>query len=579
MDSLIGKTLQGGKYSLDELLGQGGFGITFKATHHYLRQTVVIKTLNVSNPNDPHFPQMEARFRDEARRLAVCKHPNIVSVGDFFIEDGVPYLVMDYIPGKTFDQIIFPNQPLPEALAIHYIRQVGSALEVVHHNGLLHRDIKPQNLILRDGTDQVILIDFGIAREFTPGITQAHTSIISTGYAPIEQYSTEAKRTPATDIYGLAATLYALLTAQVPTASILRSRQAMPSPRELRPSLSAALDQAVMRGMALEAQYRPNTVAEWLDLLPDAEVPLTAAQPLPSPASPSTAPTVAVFPRYAGKPGASRPPTPVAPIAQPPAAQAPVAPTPTPVAIAAPPSRSSQRQWLPWLGLIAIASISLSALAAVMLRSPRPADEPSYNPSAIDTSPDVSRAESPSPDPVAPTPEASPSAEEPSPVDTLSPPPSSETSRPSEAAPVESNGNATLDRSVPGIAVGNSIEEVRDRLGSPTSSKDGFWENTQADLYELSPNLVSLGYIYDRDTQQIRQSEASYAQSVDPLVIRVALNGVLQGGLTPEIEQGLVQVRDRETNQFTFQAGSLEGVIERNSSDRIYVGVWDADLH
>ncbi len=296
MNTLVGKRLQGGKYTLDELLGQGGFGVTFKATHHLLGQKVVIKTLNLLNQTHPQFSKMEQQFQDEARRLALCLHPNIVRVNDFFEEDGAPYLVMDYIPGQTLEQVVFPSQPLDEATAIYYMRQVGDALAVVHQNGLLHRDIKPQNLILRQGTQDVILIDFGIAREFTDGKTQTHTSLISEGYAPIEQYVMQERRTPATDVYGLAATLYALLTAQVPQASILRDRRPMPAPRDLRPELSGAVNQAIMRGMAVEARYRPSTVAEWLALLPGEPLESRAKTVPPQYGSPSTAPTVAVSP-------------------------------------------------------------------------------------------------------------------------------------------------------------------------------------------------------------------------------------------------------------------------------------------
>ncbi|MFN9553734.1 MAG: protein kinase domain-containing protein, partial [Dolichospermum sp.] len=179
------------------------------------------------------------------------------------------YMVMEYIPGETLGTaFVLPGIPLPEATAIHYIRQIGAALQVVHHNGLLHRDVKPDNIILRQGTQEVVLIDFGIAREFNDGAKQTHTSLVSEGYAPIEQYLTQAPRTAATDVYGLAATLYALLTAQVPIPALLRDRQKMPSPNELQPSLSAAVNEAVMRGMAIEPQFRPNTVAEWLQMLP-----------------------------------------------------------------------------------------------------------------------------------------------------------------------------------------------------------------------------------------------------------------------------------------------------------------------
>ncbi|HEY9699654.1 MAG TPA: protein kinase [Trichocoleus sp.] len=297
MNTLVGKTLQGGKYTLDHVIGQGGFGITFKATHHLLNQAVVIKTLNIfAGLDQQNFDELQRKFQDEARRLAICVHPNIVRVNDFFVEEGLPYLVMDYVPGQTLQTVVFPERPLPEPVAIHYIRQIGAALQVVHRSGLLHRDVKPENIILRQGTQQVILIDFGIAREFTADRTQTHTSFISAGYAPIEQYLSQGKRTPATDVYGLAATLYALLTAHTPVASILRDREHMPTPLDIRPDLSLSVNQAVIRGMAVESRYRPATVEQWLALLPhyaslDAVVPV-ATQPA---ASGHTA-TVAVAP-------------------------------------------------------------------------------------------------------------------------------------------------------------------------------------------------------------------------------------------------------------------------------------------
>jgi eukaryotic-like serine/threonine-protein kinase len=265
----VGTTLQGGKYTLDREIGRGGFGVTFQATHHFLHQEVVIKTLNEKLRQHPDFVKFEGQFQDEARRLATCVHPNIVRVSDFFLEAGLPYMVMEYIPGETLGEaFVMPAIPLDEATAIHYMHQIGAALEVVHKNNLLHRDIKPDNIILRRGTQEVVLIDFGIAREFSGGVQKTHTGMVSEGYSPIEQYLSQAHRSPATDVYGLAATLYTLLTAQVPIPALLRDREKMLSPREIQPHLSAAINQAVMRGMAVEAKFRPPTVGAWLKLLP-----------------------------------------------------------------------------------------------------------------------------------------------------------------------------------------------------------------------------------------------------------------------------------------------------------------------
>lgn len=266
--NFMGQSLQNGKYTLNEELGKGGFGITYKATNSTLNQVVVIKTLNSLLRGNSKADKLKYRFQDEARRLAKCSHPNIVRVSDFFIEDEMPYIVMEYIPGLTLGQMVLPDSPLPENTAVNYIRQAGKALKVVHQEGLLHRDIKPENLILRQGTDQIVLIDFGIAREFQSGAIQAHTNYVSEGYAPIEQYLPKAVRTPAIDVYGLAATLYTLLTAKIPLSAIRRESLIPLDPRHVRPNLTSWVSQAVMCGMNLEPEQRPASAEEWLALLP-----------------------------------------------------------------------------------------------------------------------------------------------------------------------------------------------------------------------------------------------------------------------------------------------------------------------
>jgi len=152
MSSLVGKRLQGGKYKLESVLGRGGFGLTFRAHQTYLEQVVVIKTLNESFWTAPNLEELQRQFQDEGRRLAMCQHPNVVRVTDFFVEDYLPYMVMDYIPGRSLYDIIFDNQsgpqPLSEPVAVQYIQQIGSALQAVHNKGLLHRDVKPQNIMV-----------------------------------------------------------------------------------------------------------------------------------------------------------------------------------------------------------------------------------------------------------------------------------------------------------------------------------------------------------------------------------------------------------------------------------------------
>jgi len=354
MKLTVGGTLQGGKYILDAILGQGGFGVTYKASHTYLHQPVVIKTLNDSFDQEADFEPLRQRFIAEARRLARFQHPHIVRVSDFFEEQDLPFIVMDYIPGQTLADLV--REPLPEAQAVHYIRQVGAALSVLHDNGILHRDVKPQNLMVRAGTDQVILIDFGIAREFTTGVTQTNTGLLSAGYAPIEQYLPQHRWSPATDVYGLAATLYALLAAQNPVASVLRDRVPLPDLRQFQPHLSTAVIEAVQRGMAIEASDRPQSVREWLALLPDE----AAAPRIQTWANSLTGATLPVFPAHAAAAPAASPTlaTPTAAVAAPAAQRQSPAP---PVTSRSRRRLKSSRSRLPLKALLAT-----GALAAVI---------------------------------------------------------------------------------------------------------------------------------------------------------------------------------------------------------------------
>ena len=189
--------LQQGKYKINATLGIGGFGITYRAIHTHLNQTVVLKTLNESLRQHPESAQFQQQFIAEAQRLSRCQHPNIVRVIDFFEEAGQSFIAMDYIPGQTLAQIVETDRPLPLAQALHYIRQIASAVSTVHHSGLLHGDINPENIIRRADSHLVMLIDFGIACDFTAGSKQTHSNLLSPGYAPIEQYLYDGKCTPA----------------------------------------------------------------------------------------------------------------------------------------------------------------------------------------------------------------------------------------------------------------------------------------------------------------------------------------------------------------------------------------------
>jgi eukaryotic-like serine/threonine-protein kinase len=157
-----------------------------------------------------------------------------------------------------------------KGLACSYLisNQVGEALEYVHGKGFLHRDIKPNNILLRRESKEAVLIDFGLAREFNLGRIGSMTNAKTEGYAPIEQYERRGNFGAYTDVYALAGTLYSLLTAQIPfPANFRKSGISLPEPKQFNSRISDRVNDAIVKGMAFEPQERPQTVREWLELI------------------------------------------------------------------------------------------------------------------------------------------------------------------------------------------------------------------------------------------------------------------------------------------------------------------------
>ncbi|GAP94506.1 serine/threonine protein kinase [Leptolyngbya sp. NIES-2104] len=288
----MGATLQNGKYQLNQVLGRESLGATYLATQILLHQPVVIKTIDPSLQITQSFPQLKTRFTEETRLLARCQHPSIVRVLDFFQEDGLPFLVLEYIPGQTlYDRISTRNAPsLTEAEAIHYMRQIASALSVAHRNGLIHRNIRPETIVRRQGTNLGILVGFGFAHD----VAIANPVEKNPFLPPDPNWNLENRF--AIDLYSLAATLFFLLTGQAPDGSL--SFEQYP--------WSPATKQALFRGLTRDSQWQLQTVDDWLRLLPNTTLPLMAANNIvqsvpPAPSqngrSKSTAePTLSPFP-------------------------------------------------------------------------------------------------------------------------------------------------------------------------------------------------------------------------------------------------------------------------------------------
>ena len=266
---------------IETVLGQGGFGITYGAADSTLGRRVAIKeffpascarqglTVQPSSGLSPTaYRDARYKFLEEARHLARFHHSGIVAVHSVFEENNTAYMVMEYLQGQPLSQVVHERGGrMEEQEAIGIMQKVGQSLEMVHSAGLLHRDIKPDNvMVCADG--RVVLIDFGTARDFAAGSTQGHTVAVTPGYAPLEQYASRAQRGIYTDVYGLAATLYFLLTGEVPTAASDRAMGVLlPPVEQLNPLIGKTVARAVMQGLEIEVAKRPQSVREFLDRL------------------------------------------------------------------------------------------------------------------------------------------------------------------------------------------------------------------------------------------------------------------------------------------------------------------------
>ncbi|MCS6919505.1 MAG: serine/threonine protein kinase, partial [Fimbriimonadales bacterium] len=224
------------------------------------------------------FQQSKLKFLEEARVLAKFNHPNIVEVYDAFEENNTAYMVMEFVRGKTLARLLQERGALAVDEALDYIQQVGAALQVVHQANLLHRDIKPDNIIVTD-EGRAVLVDFGAARAFTKGATHRMTAMLTPGYAPLEQYGQQARFGVYTDIYALGATMYHLLTGKVPTQATDRaSGVTLKPPNQYNTQIPDSVSDAVMWAMEMKATRRPQSVQEFLDALQGRSVGSVAAR-------------------------------------------------------------------------------------------------------------------------------------------------------------------------------------------------------------------------------------------------------------------------------------------------------------
>lgn len=273
----MGTELQDGKFTVGKVLGRGGFGITYKGAHKRLQRPVAIKELfpefatrsgprvTVTANRTEGFRREQESVVQEARVIANLDSQSIVDVHDFFHENGTVYIVMEYLEGPTLEQEIERQGKLAAGNVARVADEVCEALDTMHRTNLLHRDVKPANILLaRDG--RAVLIDFGSAREYEVDKTQSHTRLVTLNYAAPEQLSQTARFGPYTDLFCLGATLYHALTGTPPPPAMDRL-QAADQAVSLPSAVSVGLRRAVQGALNCRVKDRPQSVSEFRALL------------------------------------------------------------------------------------------------------------------------------------------------------------------------------------------------------------------------------------------------------------------------------------------------------------------------
>src|ERR687885_1841955 len=262
-DTLI-DTLFDGRYKILRKLGAGGMANVYLAEDQELGRRVAIKILNERHANDEQFVE---RFRREAKNAAGLSHANIVSIFDRGEAEGTYYIAMEYLDGRSLKEMITKRGPAPINVAVEYARQILAALRFAHRTGLVHRDIKPHNVLV-DSEGRLKVTDFGIARSGTSQMTEEGSIIGTAQYLSPEQ----AKGAPVdqrSDLYSVGVVLYELLTGVVPFTGdtpveiAMKHLSAMPEPPSShRGEIPRELDKIVMRALAKDPHERYQTAEE-----------------------------------------------------------------------------------------------------------------------------------------------------------------------------------------------------------------------------------------------------------------------------------------------------------------------------
>ena len=305
-DSLLGQVLAG-KYRIDERLSEGGMGTVYRGTHVLMDKTVAVKVLRASLAADE---KIVARFSREARAASKILHPHALSVTDFGEDEkGTVFLVMEFLSGQTLKELIRREGPMPLPRVVEIMRQVGGALDEAHSQGVVHRDLKSDNIMLlgTPGADYAKVLDFGIAKikepdgEYDPGLTSPDLVIGTPQYMSPEQCSQSPDIDSRSDIYSLGVILYEMFvghvpfTGESPTAIMLKHLQhPAPSVLDERPDLPPAVANVIQKALQKRPDSRYRSIGELVEDLTIAAgiEPATPSYPEMKPVVPAGPPPV-----------------------------------------------------------------------------------------------------------------------------------------------------------------------------------------------------------------------------------------------------------------------------------------------
>ncbi|MEH2444124.1 protein kinase domain-containing protein [Nostoc sp.] len=597
-------TLLNNRYQVIQVIGAGGFGETFLAedVHMPSRRRCVIKQLKPITNNDPqNYQLIQQRFEREAATLEYLGESSnqIPKLYAYFSENGQFYLVQEWIHGQTLTKIVEAKGFESEAAVRQILLSLLSVLDYVHSKGIIHRDIKPENIILRSIDNKPVLIDFGAVKETIrsvvnpPGYPTRSLVIGTPGYMPSEQ--AVGRPVYGTDIYSLGLTAVYLLTGKHPQELQTDLKTGEILWQQYAPNVSFQLAAILNQAIKPHAGDRYSTASKMLHALQSASnIPPELGANTPTVNFyPTVASTRQTQPLYSPQknsviPGSSTPgnwqkPTLIVGTLlvggligavvipniirqQQPETTIATSSTPSPESLPTPTSTKSP------------VSSQTSPVPVAPISRPRqrviPAPLPTFNPPVVS-------APQPEKEPVTsdtPAPEVR-STPQPEPENVAVPTPEVPSTPQKNDRPPSKVAVTNNRQSVPAFPTGTSRSAVEATLGKPNQDLKGAWGKTRAVVYKLVPNKIDLGYLFDRNSKVLRQTEVSFAQSVDPQVMETTLNGMLDGQATEEIKQGLKQIQQRQSDNFSFKNGSVKGQIIRQQCDFIYISVWDANLH